>query len=184
MGSVFTANEPAQALKEGKVLHALRLTMAAPLIDGTVDDEAWNVAASTGSYVQRDPDNGAVMTEQTRIQVAYDDRYLYVAVVCEDSSPAGIAAALSRREDFGATDYVGIGFDPRHDHLTGYVFQANASAVQTDLSLSDDDRVDREYNSVWEVRTTVTPFGWAAEFRIPFSQMRFPAAPEGGLSPP
>ncbi len=154
--------------------------MPPPVIDGTVDDEAWNVAASAGGYVQRDPDNGAAMTEQTRIQVVYDDRYLYVAVVCEDSSPGEIAAALSRREDFGATDFVGIGFDPRHDHLTAYVFQANASAVQADLSLSDDDRTDREYNSVWEVRTTVTSFGWVAEFRIPFSQMRFTAAPEAG----
>lgn len=177
---MFTPNEPAQALKEGKVLHALRLTVAPPVIDGAVDDETWNVAPSTGSYIQRDPDNGAAMTEQTRIQVAYDDRYLYIAIVCDDSAPGEIAAALSRREDFGATDFVGIGFDPRHDHLTAYVFQTNASAVQADLSLSDDDRADREYNAVWEVRTTVTSFGWTAEFRIPFSQMRFTAAPDAG----
>jgi len=125
--------------------------MAAPVIDGAIDDEAWSAASLAGGYLQRDPDNGTAMTEQTRIQVVYDDRHLYIAVVCEDSSPGDIAAALSRREDFGATDFVGIGFDPRHDHLTAYVFQSNASAVQADLSMSDDDRIDREYNAVWDV---------------------------------
>ena len=71
--SVYTSNEPAQALKEGKILHALRLTMAAPVIDGAVEDEAWNAAPSAGGYLQRDPDNGSPMTEQTRIQIVYDD---------------------------------------------------------------------------------------------------------------
>jgi hypothetical protein len=177
---VYTANEPAQALKDGKVIHAMRITGAAPVIDGSITDEAWSAAETGGGYVQRDPDNGAAMTERTRIQVAYDDRYLYVAVVCEDSVPGGIAGGLSRREEFGSTDFVGIGFDPRHDHLTAYVFQTNASSVQADFSLSDDDRFDREYNSVWEVRTGVGPAGWAAEFRIPFSQMRFAVTPEPG----
>lgn len=149
--SVYTPDEPAQALKEGKILHALRLTTPAPLIDGAVDDEAWTAAPAA-----------------------------HIAVICEDSAPGDIAAALSRREDFGATDFVGIGFDPRHDHLTAYVFQSNASAVQADLSLSDDDRIDREYNAVWEVRTGRAAFGWVAEFRIPFSQMRFAAAPDPG----
>ena len=178
--SIYTPNEPAQALKEGKVLHALRLTMAPPVIDGAIQDEAWNAAASAGGYVQRDPDNGAAMTEETRIQIVYDDRYVYIAVICEDSAPGAIAMGLSRREDLGATDSVSVGFDPRHDHLTAYVFQANASAVQADMSLSDDDRADREYNAVWEVRTTVTDIGWSAEFRIPFSQMRFSATPQPG----
>jgi hypothetical protein len=89
--SVYTANEPAQALKDGKVIHAMRITGAAPVIDGSITDEAWSAAETGGGYVQRDPDNGAAMTERTRIQVAYDDRYLYVAVVCEDSVPGGIA---------------------------------------------------------------------------------------------
>ena len=54
-----------------------------------------------------------------RIQVVYDDRYLYVAIRCEDGSPGSIGAGLGRRDELPTTDYVSIGFDPRHDHLTG-----------------------------------------------------------------
>src|SRR5687768_2198081 len=87
-------NEPARALKEGKLLRAMRVRVTPPAIDGSLSDEVWTAAESAGEYIQRDPDNGVAMTEATRIQVAYDDRYLYIAVVCEDGSPAGIGAGL------------------------------------------------------------------------------------------
>ena len=173
-------NEPARALKEGKVVRAFRIMAAPPAIDGRVNDEAWTLADAAVGYVQRDPDNGMPMTEATRIQIAYDDRYVYVAVVCIDSSPGAVAAGLGRRDESPSTDYISIGFDPRHDHLTAYVFQTNPSSVQSDYALSDDDRTDRDYNAVWEVRSQVTDAGWSAEFRVPFSQMRFSASPQAG----
>ena len=177
---VDSTNEPARALKEGKVLRAARIGATPPAIDGSLTDEVWMTAESAGDYVQRDPDNGAPMTEATRIQVAYDDRYLYIAILCADGTPGGIAAGLGRRDELPSTDFVSVGFDPRHDHLTAYVFQTNPSAVQADLALTDDDRDDRDYNAVWEVRTQIDERGWTAEFRIPFSQMRFAVSPGPG----
>jgi hypothetical protein len=177
---VYAANEPARALKDGKVVHAIRLKAAPPLIDGRLNDEAWTSAEAAINFVQRDPDNGMPATEATRLQFAYDDRYLYVAVTCLESAPDAIAAGLGRRDDFPSSDYVGIGFDPRHDHLTAYQFETNPSSVQRDFSVSDDDNFDFDYNAVWEVRTQITEQGWTAEFRIPFSQMRFSASPEAG----
>ena len=177
---VYTANEPGVALKQGKVLRAFRIVTTPPAVDGLLNDETWNLAESTGNYIQRDPDNGEPMTEGSRIQVAYDDRYVYVAILSEDSAPAAIASGLGRRDEFPSTDYVSIGFDPRHDHLTGYVFQTNPSSVQGDQSVSDDDRFDRDYNAVWEVRAQSVTRGWSAEFRIPFSQMRFNVSPQAG----
>ena len=120
------------------------------------------------------------MTRQTRIQVAYDDRFLYVAVVCLDDSGSLVSAGLGRRDEQPPTDMIMIALDPRHDHQTGYAFQTNPSGWQGDLSTTDDDRNDRDYNSVWDVRAEVTETGWNAEFRIPFSQIRFTASPEPG----
>jgi hypothetical protein len=174
------SDEPASALKAGKVVHALRVTSARPVLDGRLNDEVWMVADTASGFTQRDPDNGKAMTEATRVQVAYDERYLYVAVTCEDSDAAHIATVLSRRDDFPASDYVGIAFDPRHDHLTGYAFETNPSGVQRDFAVSDDDNFDYDHNGVWEVRTTIAEWGWSAEFRIPFSQMRFSASPDPG----
>ena len=70
------------------------------------------------------------------MQVAYDDKYLYVAVRCFDRTPAEVSRGLGRRDDNLPTDNLAIGFDPRHDHLTGYVFQVNPSGVQAETRLA------------------------------------------------
>jgi hypothetical protein len=176
---VYDASEPKRALKEGKVVRAVRVSMP-PSIDGRLGDEVWTVAPHATGFMQRDPDNGQSMTRQTRIQVAYDDRFLYVAVTCLDDSASVVSAGLGRRDEQPPTDLVMIALDPRHDHQTGYAFQTNPSGWQGDLSTTDDDRNDRDYNSVWEVRAEVNETGWTAEFRIPFSQIRFTASPEPG----
>jgi hypothetical protein len=177
---VFAASEPARAFKIGKIVHARRITGAPPLVDGRLGDEVWMTAEAATGFTQRDPNDGRPMTEDTRIQFAYDERFLYVAVTCLDSEPLVIGRGLGRRDEPPQTDLLNIGFDPRHDHLTGYVFQTNPSSWQGDMSLYDDDRSDRDYNANWEVRSVVTETGWTAEFRIPFSQMRFSALPMPG----
>ncbi|HLG56019.1 MAG TPA: DUF5916 domain-containing protein [Vicinamibacterales bacterium] len=176
---VYAANEPKRALKDGKVIRAVRIAIA-PTIDGRLGDEVWTLAPIATGFFQRDPDNGQSMTRATRIQIAYDDRFLYVAAACLDDNASVVATGLGRRDEQPPTDMIMIALDPRHDHQTGYGFQTNPSGWQGDLSTSDDDRNDRDYNSVWEVRTEVTETGWTAEFRIPFSQIRFTASPEPG----
>ena len=177
---VASPAEPARHLKDGKVLHALRIAAESPVIDGSLTDQAWTLAETAGGFLQRDPDNGNPMTEATRVQVAYDDRFLYIAVVCDDGDATRIAAGLGRRDEFPSSDYVGIALDPRHDHLTGYLIETNPSGVQRDYSISDDDQFDLDYNAVWEVRTQLGDRGWTAEFRVPFSQLRFTASPDPG----
>lgn len=178
---VFTPSEPGRDLKAGKTLHASRLPAGtAPVIDGVLSDEVWTLAEPAAGFLQRDPDNGKPMTEETRVQVAYDDRYVYIAVVCVDGDAAAIAGGLGRRDEVPSTDYVTVAFDPRHDHQTGYAFQTNPSGWQGDFSYFNDDGNDRDYNVNWEVRTRQTGSGWTAEFRIPFSQMRFPAVATPG----
>ncbi|MGH9384217.1 MAG: DUF5916 domain-containing protein [Vicinamibacterales bacterium] len=179
-GFVLDPNEPAASAKAGKVLRAYRVTAEAPRIDASLEDEVWRHAQVAGELVQWEPDNMSPLSEATSMQVAYDDRFLYVAIRCDDRTPDLIAAGLGRRDEFPPTDTVGIGFDPRHDHQTGYVFATNPSGVQSDVYFFDDDNADRDFNAVWEVRAAVTDKGWVAEFRIPFSQLRFTASPDAG----
>src|SRR3954471_2328169 len=80
--SASTPTEPGFADKEGKQLHAFHLTAAAPHIDGRLDDEVWTLAEAIDGFTQIDPDNMAPATQRTTVQVAYDSRYVYVAVHC------------------------------------------------------------------------------------------------------
>src|SRR5687768_1411038 len=179
-GQVRSANEPNRTHKDGKVVRALRITGTAPSIDGRLSDETWQLAEVGGGLTQRDPDNGTPMTDDTRVQIAFDDRYIYVAVSALDSDAKQIAAGLARRDENPPTDYVTIGFDARHDHQTAYNFSTNPSGWQGDFTFYDDTNRDNDYNAVWDVRSEITDTGWTAEFRIPFSQMRFSASPVPG----
>ena len=52
--------------------------------------------------------------------------------------------------------------------------------MQADFTYFNDESQDRDYNAVWDVRAGRTDRGWTAEYRIPFSQMRFSAQPQPG----
>jgi hypothetical protein len=169
--------EPDVPEKKGKDLRAFPVGDKAPRIDGKLDDEIWVAADRIEDMVQNDPDNMAPPRERTVVQVAYDDRAIYVAVRCYMADPSKVTTALGRRDTNPRSDVIRISFDPRHDHLTAYTFDSNPSGVQSDYMWFDDTQQSRDYDAVWEVRTEIVKEGWNAEFRIPFSQMRFSLVP-------
>ena len=171
----------AQEAAVGKEIRASRITGEPPRLDGRIDDETWLAAQAIDDFTQQEPENMAAPLERTVAQVAYDDRYLYVAIRCYTRDPSTISAGLGRRGSIPASDRITIALDPRHDHLTGYAFTTNPSGVQHDYSLFNDTREDGDFEAIWEVATTVTSEGWNAEFRIPFSQIRF-TVPDGAQS--
>jgi hypothetical protein len=173
----ISRDEPAAAEKAGKELHALRLGTSSVRIDGRLDDEAWMRAAAITDFVQEEPDNLAPPTEATTVRVVYDDRYLYVAVQMQMRNPLDVRDGLARRGNAPPSDRVFVAFDTTHDHQNAYVFEVNASGVQNDYLQVEDTRTNNDYEAVWEVAALRTGQGWNAEFRIPFSQMRFPAQP-------
>jgi hypothetical protein len=137
----------------------------------------WTVAAKLDDLIQNEPDAMAAPTERTVIQVAFDDHALYVAVYCYMTDPTQIVSALGRRDALPPSDVIRLGFDPRHDHTTAYIFHVNPAGVQLDDMFFDDTRFSPDYDAVWEARTAIGPDGWRAELRIPFSQLRFSALP-------
>src|SRR5687767_834726 len=169
--------EPAVPEKEGKELVAHYVGDTPPRIDGDLNDEVWQRAQAIEDMVQNDPDNMQPPTERTIVKVAYDDRTVYVAVMNFMRDRARVTSALGRRDTNPRADSIKITFDPRHDHLTAYTFDANPSGVQGDMMWYDDTRQSMDYDAVWDVRTQQRDDGWTAEFRIPFSQLRFSITP-------
>ena len=167
---VSTATEPLVPEKAGKDLRAFRVTGTPPQIDGRLDDEIWTLADSRDDFVQNDPDNMAAPLDRTSMQIAYDDRTLYVAVRCFVRDPSRMTTGLGRRDNLPPSDRLRLSLDARHDHQNAYVFETNPSGMQSDYTFYEDTRLSQDYDAVWEVRTAITPEGWTAEYAIPFSQ--------------
>ena len=49
-------------------------------------------------FVQRDPKDGAPVSQKTEVYLGYTDRNLYVVCVCFDSEPSKIRARRARRD--------------------------------------------------------------------------------------
>lgn len=168
--------EPAASDKVGKELHALRVGAGSRIrLDGRIDDEPWRLAQVISDFQQDEPDNMMAPTEATTVRVAYDDRYLYIAMEMLMRDPSQVRDGLARRGNAPPSDKISVGFDAAHDHQNAYIFEVNASGVQNDYLQVEDTRTNNDYEAVWDVVTAFTAQGWNAEFRIPFSQMRFPS---------
>ncbi len=156
-------------------MRAARAT--APIsIDGRLDEAEWSQAPVVSGFLQREPAEGSPATEATDLRLLYDDGALYVGVRLHDSEPSRIVRQLSRRDDVAEADSFSLFLDPHHDHLTGVELQVSAAGVQRDAVIYDDNFESDSWDAVWESAVSVDAQGWVVEMRIPFSQLRYPAA--------
>ena len=155
----------------GRAVRASR----APAIDGRDDDAVWKLAPAITQFRQFDPGEDQPTEFRTTARVAYDDRYLYVLVRAYDPHPDSIAKLLSRRDVKTASDQIKILIDAYHDRRTGVEMAINPAGVKRDHSIYSDVTEDQTWDGVWDAEARVDSAGWVAEFRVPFSQLRFTA---------
>jgi hypothetical protein len=144
-------------------------TTTPPVIDGHLEDIAWQNAIAHTHFVQYDPFQGQSPRFQTVVYILYDDEALYFGAMMFDNSPDSILKQLGDRDsDLNADDIV-FQFDPFNNNQDAYYFRVTASGVQSDWK-----RKDGSYNAVWHSRTAIHNNGWSVEVKIPFSSIRIP----------
>src|SRR5271165_6622642 len=70
-------------------------------------------------FQQRDPKDGAPVSQKTEVYLGYTDKNLYVVCICFDSEPSAIRARLVRRELINDDDQFGFVLDTFHDRQHG-----------------------------------------------------------------
>ncbi|HEX2060669.1 MAG TPA: sugar-binding protein, partial [Thermoanaerobaculia bacterium] len=167
--AVYAANWP-----DRPTLRAVRATSPV-VIDGDLSDAAWQSAPEFTDFTQHDPHDGEPATMRTSFRILYDDEAIYFGAIMFDPHPP--TALLARRDSFIQTDFLSINLDPQHDRLSGAAFTVTPSNMQIDSILYNDIGEDGSWDAVWDSMAKVTPEGWVAEVRVPFSQLRFPDKP-------
>jgi uncharacterized protein DUF5916/cellulose/xylan binding protein with CBM9 domain len=156
-------------------VYLTRRADVAPVLDGRLDDAAWQSVEWSGEFVQREPADGQPPTRQTRFKVLYDDHALYFGFRAFDD-PKEVASLLARRDRFPG-DWIEVNIDSYFDHRSAFSFTLSLSGTRGDEFISKDgDRWDSNWDPVWQGVTQVDDEGWTAEIRIPLSQLRFSGA--------
>lgn len=163
----------AQTAPVKKTLAAVRTTQA-PKIDGILTDEVWEAATVATDFIQNRPFPGKHESpgKRTEVKILYDDNAVYVAARMYDN-PDSVAHELVSRDDIGNADYLGIVFDTFSDGMNGNGFYVTAAGVQFDAKYSQTGGEDSAWNAVWEGSVSRDDKGWTAEFKIPYSALRF-----------
>ncbi len=170
----FSSSLPAQTdqVSERRTYRTARLNGEPLILDGRLDDPAWELVRWSSEFLQRDPHENAPPTAQTQFKVLYDDEALYFGFRCYDD-PSLVADMLARRDWFPG-DWIEVNIDSYHDQRTAYSFTLSLSGVRGDEYISEDgNNWDSSWDPVWEGTTQMDEEGWTAETRIPLSQLRF-----------
>jgi hypothetical protein len=148
------------------------------VIDGDVSDAGWHGALKITTFYETTPADNAVPPVNTVAYVTYDDRYFYVAVVCDDPHPDRIRAPYVDRDAvLGTDDNVAIFLDTLDDHRTAMEFRVNPRGIQGDALYNDATSTeDFSPDFFYDSSARITEHGWTAELRIPFATLRYQRA--------
>ncbi|NND80104.1 MAG: carbohydrate binding family 9 domain-containing protein [Maribacter sp.] len=145
-------------------------------VDGKLSESAWQKVKPSPRFTQVDPYQGADPNFNTKIKVLYNQKYLYIGVICLDSLGKSAIRATDFKRDFNfqTHDLVTLCFDGFNDERNAMSIAVNPYGVQRDYLSFDALYYDIEWDGLWRTRTSRTDTGWIAEIAIPWKTLRYP----------
>lgn len=159
-------------------------------IDGRLDEQAWRSASVLDGFVQAEPVEGNPASERTEVRVLFDATALYIGAWLFDRDPAAILVGETRRDaSLTDADAISIILDTYLDRQNGFVFATTPAGIEYDGQVTREGQggsggqqrqqrgsgggFNLNWDGRWEVATSRDGEGWYAEFRIPFSTLRY-----------
>ena len=135
-------------------------------------------------FLQREPQaKGRSRASRPKRGSAYDATALYIAVQAFDPEPQRIVGIRTRRDEDSPSDWISVVVDSFHDRRSAFEFAVNPAGVKQDSYWFNDTNNDQGWDAVWDVAVSRNERGWRAEFRIPFSQLRYRPAGRSDVRP-
>ena len=183
---------PVAAERSSRVGVALAVA-APPRIDGRLEEAAWRDAQALTDFVQRELHEGAPVTERTEVRLLTDGEALYVGAWLFDRDPSGIVPGEKIRDvTLDNSDSFAFVLDTYLDRQNGFMFATTPAGIEYDAQIVKEGEgggitqtgqtraqsgsmggFNLNWDGSWTVATSVDSLGWYAEFRIPFSTLRY-----------
>jgi hypothetical protein len=145
-----------------------------PVINGLLDDEAWQHATLLKDFYQIQPGDNIAPSKPTEVLLGYDDKFLYVAFRAYDEADR-VRANVAKRDQIFDDDYVGIYLDTYNDQRKAYELFFNPLGIQADGILTEGRGEDFSVDVVMQSKGVLTDKGYNVEIAIPFKSLRYEA---------
>ncbi len=149
-------------------------------LDGVLDDTEWAGAARVDMFFETVFGDNRPPHVTTTAFVAYDAKYLYIGLRCDDPDPSKIRAPFTdRNQVIGTDDNVAVFIDTQGDKRVAQEFRVSPRGIQGDAVFNDSSgNEDFAPDFYYDTAAKITDRGWSAEMRIPFSSLRYKPVPE------
>lgn len=189
-----TLRGQAASVENSRMATARRVSVA-PVLDGRLDDPVWGEAPVITDFVQHEPVEGRPASERTEVRIVFDDEAIYVGAWLYDSNPSALVLGETRRDArVDDSDAFLIVLDTYLDRQNAFVFGTTPAGIEYDGQVTREGTgagqqsvrqqggaasgFNLNWDGSWDVATSVDQRGWYAEFRIPFSTLRYSRAGE------
>jgi hypothetical protein len=180
---VVQAQDPSRSVagRGGPAVEVPRIEAQA-IIDGQLDEPAWNQAVRLVGFSQYEPVDGRPAEERTDVRVWYGPDAIYFGIEAYDREPAAIRATHADRDNIDNDDHVIIYLDTFNDRRRAFFFGVNALGVQQDGVRSEGaasagmmfgGNIDRNPDFYYESHGRLSDQGYVVEVRIPFKSLRY-----------
>ena len=159
---------PQNAVGARPALQSRRITQP-PVIDGVLDDEAWQCGADqTGDWLSYNPLYGdSDPAEDQRVDRLRRRLPLLRVSVRRSRARPAIKTSITRRDNIWSDDWVGISLDALGTGQLSYHLMVNPSGVQLDMLNSVAGGEDQSPDCVWDSAGRLNDKGYAVEMRLP-----------------
>ena len=144
------------------------------VLDGLLDEAAWQRAVPATDFIQQDPVLAGTPTERTEVRFIFNRDSLYMGVLCFDSEPDQLLGNTMKRDEFlrGDDRFMWV-MDTFLDQQSGYFFEMNPSGLMADSLMGAGGGQSREWDGIWDATVLRSDLGWTLEIEIPFRTVNF-----------
>jgi hypothetical protein len=143
-------------------------------LDGVLDEAAWQTGLEKADQFKLCfPNDTAFSPWITQARVTFDDRNLYIGIVCHQRRADYTVQSLRRDYGGGTTDAVSVMLDPSKDGLNGFIFSVSPLNVQREGLISVGEVMSLEWDNKWYSATQNFEDYWTVEMAIPFKTLRY-----------
>jgi Domain of unknown function (DUF5916)/Carbohydrate family 9 binding domain-like len=152
----------------------IRKTAERVVIDGEMNDAAWQQAETAGNFFMVLPMDTSRASVPTEVKMTYDKNNLYIIAICHLPKKGPYMVESLRRDfNFGKNDNFIFFLDPFNDLTNGYTFGTNAAGAQWDGMLYEGGRADLNWDNKWVSVVKNYDDKWIFEAAIPFKTIRY-----------
>ncbi len=173
---IFLSTQVLQSATSGDepLIHSGKLTDTFKL-DGHLDEPLWAQTDSISNLTMIEPFEGKSPTYRTIVKVLTNENDIVFGIRCEDREPDKIVAYAKKRDaELRREDHIRLVLDTFLDGRSGYIFAVNPNGARYDALVSNQgEGENRNWDAIWEAKTSVDESGWSAEIKIPIKSLSF-----------